>query len=87
MEKMVVNAAFWKDKRVFVTGHTGFKGSWLVLWLESLGAKVKGYSLEPDTGPSLYRSISEKLKCESIIADIRDKMTLDNQLRAFEPDI
>ncbi|MFM7400975.1 MAG: CDP-glucose 4,6-dehydratase, partial [Bacteroidota bacterium] len=83
---MVNSTGFWKGKRVFVTGHTGFKGSWLVLWLERLGAKVKGYSLEPDT-PSLYHSISGHLNCESIIADIRDKSTLDRQLRTFKPEV
>ena len=44
-----VNASFWKDKKVFLTGHTGFKGSWLSLWLQSMGATVKGYSLNPPT--------------------------------------
>ena len=87
METMVNSTNFWKDKRVFVTGHTGFKGSWLVLWLESMGAKVRGYALEPDSHPSLYHSISGHLNCESIIADIRDRITLDHQLRTFEPDV
>ena len=46
---------FWKSRRVFLTGHTGFKGSWLALWLHSMGAEVCGYSLDPPTEPSLYR--------------------------------
>ena len=47
---------FWKGKKVFITGHTGFKGSWLSIWLASSGAKVTGYSLEPETNPSLFES-------------------------------
>ena len=46
--------AFWRGKRVLVTGHTGFKGSWLTLWLTALGARVAGFALEPDTSPSLF---------------------------------
>jgi len=49
-----VNRTFWKGKRVFLTGHTGFKGSWLSLWLEDMGAAVKGFSLEPYTQPNLF---------------------------------
>ena len=49
-----IDKDFWRDKRVFLTGHTGFKGSWLSLWLVSLGAKVRGYSLNPPTTPSLF---------------------------------
>lgn len=52
--RIIINPTFWKDKRVFVTGHTGFKGSWLSLWLISLGAKVTGYALEPETNPNLF---------------------------------
>ena len=50
-----VNPIFWKDKKVFLTGHTGFKGSWLSLWLTSMGAKVTGYALAPNTFPNLYK--------------------------------
>ena len=50
----MINPSFWKDKRVFVTGHTGFKGGWICLWLKHLGAEVIGYSLEPATVPSLF---------------------------------
>ena len=51
LEGMVINRDFWTGKQVLVTGHTGFKGSWLALWLASLGAKVAGYALEPPTSP------------------------------------
>ena len=49
-----VNNTFWNSKKVFLTGHTGFKGSWMSLWLQSMGAIVKGYSLEPNTTPNLF---------------------------------
>ena len=51
---MMINAAFWKGKRVLLTGHTGFKGSWLSLWLQSMGAQVHGYALAAPTQPSLF---------------------------------
>ena len=54
MENMAMNKNFWKGKKVLVTGHTGFKGSWLSLWLQSLGAEVVGVSLDVPTTPSLY---------------------------------
>ena len=52
--KSKVNPIFWNKKKVFITGHTGFKGSWLSLWLKSMGAVVKGYSLAPNTNPNLF---------------------------------
>ncbi len=55
LEGMVIEPSFWQGKRVFLTGHTGFKGSWLALWLQSLGAIVVGYALEPATQPSLFQ--------------------------------
>ena len=54
----MVNPEFWQDKKVFVTGHTGFKGSWLTLWLLSLGAEVWGYSLEPEGDPNLFQALA-----------------------------
>jgi CDP-glucose 4,6-dehydratase len=54
IDRGLVNPLFWKGKRVFLTGHTGFKGSWLSLWLQSMGATVKGYSLAPQTNPNLF---------------------------------
>ena len=61
----------YRNKKVFITGHTGFKGSWLSIWLQTLGAKVCGYSLKPNTNPSMYRELDIENKIEnSIIGNI-----------------
>lgn len=76
----------WKDKKIFLTGHTGFKGSWMSVWFDLLGAKVKGYALEPEAS-SLYNQINHRLhNHESVIADIRDKARLEKELLSFQPD-
>jgi CDP-glucose 4,6-dehydratase len=90
MEK-VVSAAYlrqvYNGKRVFLTGHTGFKGSWLLQILHSLGANVKGYSLAPEKSNDLYNQIGgDKLCYSSVIADISDKQKLQTELVRFEPD-
>jgi CDP-glucose 4,6-dehydratase len=79
--------AFWKGKRVLVTGHTGFKGSWLVMWLEALGATPLGLSLAPDTTPSLSEQAGLEARFESVRCDIRDGERLGAAVRAFAPDI
>lgn len=73
---------FWKNKKVFVTGHTGFKGSWLCIFLKYLGAEVTGYSLKPDNFPNLYKLAGiEKVIKKSIIADIRDYKKLYYEIK------
>ena len=68
---------FWKDKRVLVTGHTGFKGGWLVMWLHRMGAKVSGLSIPPFTQPNLFELASVDSICDSYICDIRNKERLN----------
>ena len=78
---------FWKGKRVFVTGHTGFKGSWLVQWLLMLGAEVKGYSLEPETYPSLFKVLELSNEIHHEIGDIRNNEQLEKSLVSFSPEV
>lgn len=84
---MVVTPEFWKNKRVVVTGHTGFKGSWLVCWLKKMGAQVTGYSLAPETQPSLFTEVEKDLKIESVIGDIRDLDSFSRCLQKADPEI
>ncbi|MCP4649281.1 MAG: CDP-glucose 4,6-dehydratase [PVC group bacterium] len=77
----------YKNKRVLVTGHTGFKGSWMSLWLSQLGAKVIGYSLEPPTSPSLFEAIGLKKQITHIIADINDQKRLDAVFKKYRPQV
>jgi CDP-glucose 4,6-dehydratase len=77
-----MNRSFWEGKKVFITGHTGFKGSWLSLWLQSMGANVTGYSLLPPTRPSLFEEANVSQGMTSIIGDIRDLSKL--QAAIFE---
>lgn len=78
---------FYKGKRVFLTGHTGFKGSWMLYWLHSMGAIVKGYALAPESSDDLYCQINGDVLCSSDIADIRDRDKLEKSLLSFQPDI
>ena len=82
-----IDSKFWQGKRVFLTGHSGFKGSWLSLWLFSLGAEVKGYSLNPPTSPSLFNEAKIDSIIESCVGDIRDQDTLYKSMVSFNPDI
>ncbi|MDA9309051.1 CDP-glucose 4,6-dehydratase [Flavobacteriaceae bacterium] len=82
-----VNSTFWNNKKVFITGHTGFKGSWMSLWLQSMGAIVKGYSLEPKTTPSLFYEANVSKDMESEIGDITDLGVLKKSMNDFNPEI
>ena len=88
LENMVIDPDFWRGKRVFLTGHTGFKGAWLSLWLQSLGAELHGYALAPDTEPALYNQadISSGMAGETI-ADICDRDALKAAIVSARPDI
>ena len=66
------NRSFWKNRRVFLTGHTGFKGSWLSLWLRALEADVTGYALPPPTQPNLFEQANLSSAIRSITGDVRD---------------
>lgn len=83
----MIDSVFWKGKKVLLTGHTGFKGSWLSMWLEMLGAKVCGYSLEPPTQPSLFNVAALGTSLESNIADVRDYPAIERILASFKPEI
>ncbi|TWJ32599.1 CDP-glucose 4,6-dehydratase [Geobacter argillaceus] len=83
----MVTSEFWKDRRVFLTGHTGFKGSWLCLWLNSMGAQVTGYALEPPTSPSLFQLAQVGELVHSVIADVRDLERLQREMVAAAPEI
>jgi CDP-glucose 4,6-dehydratase len=89
MEEMVTLLELKKiysDKKVFLTGHTGFKGSWMLKTLHSLGAEVKGYALAPEKDEDLYNIINGDSLCDSVIADIRDKERLISEVSSFQPD-
>jgi len=82
-----VAVTFWSGRRVLVTGHTGFKGSWLTLWLRSLGAEVTGYALPPATSPSHYDIANAAEGIRSIFADIRDAQKMRDAFAAAKPEV
>jgi len=88
MEKMVNEDSlkkYYSGKKVFITGHTGFKGSWLSLWLKILGAQIKGYALAPEYGGGIYEQANPFSPALDVIADIRDKEKLTHALLSFKP--
>ena len=87
-EFMLMELDIYKNKRVLITGHTGFKGSWLSLWLSRLGAEVCGYSLNPNTNPSMFDELRIKNKiASSIIGDILDESRIKQTVKDFKPEI
>lgn len=82
-----MNAGFWADRRVLVTGHTGFKGSWLSIWLNELGAKVTGYALPPATDPSLFQIADVAKRVDSVFGDVRDLSALKDCVRRSRAEV
>jgi CDP-glucose 4,6-dehydratase len=82
-----MNRRFWSGKRAFVTGHTGFKGGWLCAWLLEAGATVTGYALAPSTRRSVFVDCALERDMRSVLADVRDRDTLDRSLRDAAPDV
>ncbi len=78
---------FYKGKRVLLTGHTGFKGSWMTLWLKSLGADVLGYSLKPNTDPSMFEELRVYGHCRNEFGNILDSKKLQEAINIFKPEI
>ncbi|MEO7522728.1 MAG: GDP-mannose 4,6-dehydratase, partial [Ferruginibacter sp.] len=89
MEKLVNEQylrSAYQHKKVFVTGHSGFKGSWLVAWLSQLGAVIKGYALEPEYADCLFNVLHPMDLFENVFADIRNKEKLQQEIISFQPD-
>lgn len=82
-----MSSAFWKGRSVLVTGHTGFKGSWLCLWLKLLGARVHGLALEPATSPSLFDLAGLAREIPGVIGDVRDPETVNRAFRESAPEV
>src|SRR5215216_1975993 len=87
LEGMVIDPRFWAGKRVFITGHTGFKGSWLSLWLQHLGAVLTGYATNPPTNPNMFESADVARNMISTIGDVRDQQFLVEAMTAARPEI
>ncbi len=87
MEDVVTSSSFWRGKRVLVTGHTGFKGAWLTLWLSELGADVTGYALPPPTDPSLFDMAGVERRVRHLVGDVRDEAALTRAVREGRPEI
>jgi len=84
---VMMTPSFWSGRRVFVTGHTGFKGSWLCLWLQRLGAQVAGFSLDAPTQPSLFEEAEVAHGIDHITGDVRDSAALRNAMQRARPEV
>jgi CDP-glucose 4,6-dehydratase len=87
LENLAMTNAFWCGKRVLVTGHTGFKGGWLVFWLRERGAEVAGIGLAPSSEPSLFDLLRIQDRCSSTIGDINELGVLDSLIQSFKPEV
>ncbi len=89
VEKRITGSMFertFQGKRVWLSGHTGFKGSWLAEWLLELGAEVRGYALAPDTEPSLFKELELERRLEHQVADVRDRQAVGRSIKEWQPD-
>ena len=89
MENLVMKDSlhnFYKDKKIFVTGHTGFKGAWFITWLHLMRAEVKGYALAPEDENSLFNIVKDQFTFQHVMGDIRSKTLLEKEILNFEPD-
>ena len=88
MASPLINPSFWAGRRVLLTGHTGFKGSWLALWLSELGAQVTGVGLEPDTEPHLFEQLQLERRLQGHhLVDIRDPRALAEIVATCQPEV
>src|SRR4051794_19121838 len=87
MPAPVPSAAFWSGRRVLVTGHTGFKGAWLSLWLQQLGAEVTGFSAAPPTSPALFEAarVGDGMRC--VVGDVRDAEAVAAAVAQARPEV
>lgn len=83
----MMNTEFWNKRPVFLTGHTGFKGTWMSLWLQQMGAELTGYALAPDTTPSMFEVVEADQGMNSIIGDVRDLEAVKAAMQAAEPEV
>jgi CDP-glucose 4,6-dehydratase len=87
MRRTYLDRNFWRGKRVLLTGHTGFKGSWLTLWLSRLGAKITGISLHPNTDPNLFQLANISQLCSNHFCDVRDAQKLAKLIKHAQPEV
>lgn len=87
VDGLVMEASFWAGKRVLITGHTGFKGSWLAFWLKHVEAEVCGYALAPENQPNLYENLGLETEINSVVGDVRNLADFEKTLDAFQPEI